>query len=311
MSHHDHLLDDWPELPLEAGNSDHHPFEPNDAWLKDAPEALQLEAMRRWFHARYEDPANQTPYSSHEGGYLFIHGGPYDPNDVIQKRFEGIVQNCVMEKLISDLWTEIGQQWAPIEDEGRDYGEELSISLERRTDPRSFLDNRLDQIKSVIAVQASPVEKDLIHQMAHSALITSLEAYLADTVIYWVRHDKSAMRKFVSGNKDFKARTLTLNQVFDRLEKLDHEIQEYLQSLIWHRLDKIKPMIQVGFDIQLPDIDDLMRQVVVRHDIVHRAGRTSDGRMVSITDEDVCNLHDAVRKFSNALEGELLRRFPA
>jgi hypothetical protein len=48
MGHNDHMDDDGPELPPGAGNSDQHPFEPNDAWLKDAPPELQIEAMRRW-----------------------------------------------------------------------------------------------------------------------------------------------------------------------------------------------------------------------------------------------------------------------
>lgn len=100
MGHYDHLDDDGPELPPEAGNSEHHPFEANDAWLQGAPPELQIEAMRRWFYARYEDPANQTPYSSQEGGYMFVFGGPYDPNDVIQERFDRAVPYKVMEKLI-------------------------------------------------------------------------------------------------------------------------------------------------------------------------------------------------------------------
>ena len=105
MGHNDHMDDDRPELPTEAGNGDQHPFEPSDAWLQNAPPELQIEAMRRWFHARYEDPANQTPYSSQEGGYMFVFGGPYDPNDVIQERFDQFVPYKVMEKLIRDLGT--------------------------------------------------------------------------------------------------------------------------------------------------------------------------------------------------------------
>lgn len=41
-------------------------------------------------------------------------------------------------------------------------------------------------------------------------------------------HDKEALRRFVSRNKDFKARALTLDQMFDRLDALGDEVRQYL-----------------------------------------------------------------------------------
>ena len=49
---------------------------------------------------------------------------------------------------------------------------------------------------------------------------------------------------------------------------LDAEVRSYLQELVWHRLDKIKPIIAGSLDIDVPDIEDLLKAVVVRHDIV-------------------------------------------
>jgi hypothetical protein len=80
--------------------------------------------------------------------------------------------------------------------------------------------------------------------------------------------------------------------------------------LIWHRLDKIKPMVQAGLDIAVPDIGELMREVVIRHDIVHRAGRTRDGNVVSVSADDVRRVRDVVASFAQAIETELGRRFP-
>ena len=78
------------QLPREAGDFDSGPFEPNDEWLTSAPKELQIAAMRRWFLDRYEDPANETPWDGEDKAYVFVWGGPYDPNDEIQDRFGGI-----------------------------------------------------------------------------------------------------------------------------------------------------------------------------------------------------------------------------
>ncbi|AOW14542.1 hypothetical protein LPB72_05985 [Hydrogenophaga crassostreae] len=308
MGHNDHMDDDEPELPPEAGDGVQP--EPNDAWLQNAPPELQIETMRRWFHARYEDPANQTPYSSQEGGYMFIFGGPYDPSDVIQDRFYKVVPHEVMDTLIKDLWRDVGDEWAPIEHEDVDYDAELSFVVVHRNDPMRFLMSRLAQIDAVLALQTTIFEADLICQMMHSSLIAALEAYLGDMSTYWICHDQSALRRFVSRNKDFKARTLTLDTVFDRFDALESEVRQYLQDLIWHRLDKVKPIVQASLDIVVPDIGELMKEVVIRHDIVHRAGRTREGTLVTVLIDDVRRVRNTVEAFAKAIETELDRRFP-
>ena len=229
---------------------------------------------------------------------------------MIQARFDHAVPYKVMEKLIRELCLKVGDAWAPIEHKGVDYDDELSFLVVQRTDPMQFLQGRLAQIDAVLAAQTSALVAELIHQMAHSSLIAALEAYLADTVTYWVGHDNAVLRRFVSRNKDFKERTLTLDQVFDRLDGLDEEVRQYLQDLIGHRLDKIKPMVQAGLDIVMPDSGELMREVVIRHDIVHRAGRTRDGNVVSVSAEDVRRVRGMVAAFAQAIESEIERRFP-
>jgi hypothetical protein len=255
------------EFPVKANSRKDGPFDPDDEWLKDAPEEDQIEAMRRWFHARYEDPANETPYSSEDGGYLFVWGGPYDPSDEIQERFGGVIPYEVMEKLIHELWSEAGDEWAPIEHEGVDYFEDFSFRVVDRADPLRLLELRLKQIDAVLNLSADPSTSDVVRQMAHGSLIAALEAFLADTVSYWIRTDKSVFRRFVSQNKDFKERKLSLDQIFERLDGLELELEQYLQEIPWHRLDKIRPMMVAGLSMGFPTIEALMKEVVIRHDM--------------------------------------------
>ena len=297
-------------FPVKATSRKDGLFDPDDEWLKDASEEDQIEAMRQWFHARYEDPANETPYSSQEGGYQFVWGGPYDPNDEIQERFGGDVPYEVMEKLIHELWSEAGDEWAPIEHEGVDYFEDFSLRVVDRADPIRLLELRLKQIDAVLNLSADPSTSDVIRQMAHGSLIAALEAFLADTVSYWIRNDKHVFREFISQNRDFKERKLSLDQIFERLDGLKLELEQYLQEIPWHRLDKIRPMMMAGLSIGFPVIDALMKEVVIRHDIVHRAGRTKDGSVVSLSADDVRRVRDEVRQFARAIDAELEKRFP-
>lgn len=307
--------DDWddrPELPDEAGVLDTRFFDPNDEWLKVADKNLQIEAMRRWFYARYQDPANDTPYNGREGGYIFIHGGPYDPDEEIQERFGHVVEYGVMEELIQDLYQESGDQWAPVESSwGEDeYGEALSMLVLDRSDPFRLLTDRLDQIEQALKDNNGEETQDLINQLLHSAAITALEAYLLDTFSYWIKSEKDIFRIFVLKNPDFSKEKFSLSVIFEKMDKLEETIKDYLQDFVWHRLDKVKPMIEATFEITVPKIEGIMKEVVVRHHIVHRGGRDKDGDPVRISPEYAQRLTHDVREFAQGIEAALLMRFP-
>lgn len=306
MGHNDHVNDRF-VLPPEAGDAEAKMFEPNGHWIQGASKKLQIEAMRRWFCDRYEDPSNATPYSSEDGGYYFVWGGPYDPNDVIQERFSGIVQFEVMEELIHDLYSEVGHMWAPVE---HDYYEDLSMLVLDRSKPFELLTEHLLKIESMLTVTGKPESIQLVTQLAHGAVITALEAYLWDTVAYWVANDEDTLRNLVTTNKDFQAKTLQLSTIFERIERLKDEVEEYLQELVWHRLDKVKPLMASGLKITVPDIKDLMKEILVRHDIIHRGGRGKDGSPVIVSNADVCKAIEMVRAFTGKIEAELNVRYP-
>lgn len=71
-------------------------------------EPSEVKKMVAWFLDTYEDPAENTPY---DGGYVYIWGGPYFPEEEISLQFteekKEHVDRAVL--LISDL----GQyEWA-------------------------------------------------------------------------------------------------------------------------------------------------------------------------------------------------------
>jgi hypothetical protein len=57
-------------------------------------------------------------------------------------------------------------------------------------------------------------------------------------------------------------------------------------------------------------IGELMKHILIRHDIVHRGGKTKKGEIVAVSAEDLSNLRQAVTTFTGAVESELYKRFP-
>lgn len=71
----------------------------------------RVDAMVAWFYENFEDPANETPYESAEGGYLYIHGGPYEAEDYIPDHFPDATEEEVTEAI--DRLNGDGPEFAP------------------------------------------------------------------------------------------------------------------------------------------------------------------------------------------------------
>lgn len=299
-------------LPPEAGNIDGTPFEPDNDWLLTSSVEEKLEAMRRWFLDRFEDPANNTPWDGKDKKYIYVWGGPYHQYDELHNRFGKFVDSKLINEIVHDLSLDVGHDWAPIYHEGYDYDDYLThLIVTARHDPHRFLHERIEEVFAVLeASQLDDKNNRLLHQMAHSSLIAALEAYLADMVSYWLGKEDSALRRFISTNKDFQERSLSVAELFERLDNLADEVKKYLADFVWHRLDKVKPMLISGLQISVPDIGPLVKEVLIRHDIVHRAGRNLNGELVDLSIEDLHRVKDTIQQFTYAIEDQLIQRFP-
>jgi hypothetical protein len=95
----------YSEDDIEAGVS--------PSQLKRLGRAKQIEYMLYWFKQYYEDPSNDTPYESQEGGFQYIWGGPYDASDVLFNEFGHLVREESILEAASLLTQEGTFDWAP------------------------------------------------------------------------------------------------------------------------------------------------------------------------------------------------------
>ena len=307
MSSHDHLDEVRPTLPPEAGSDTDKGFEPNDDWLATADKELQVDAMREWFLSRYCDPAMETPYS--EGEYIYIHGGPYDADDQLSNRFGGVFDDDVIQQAVDEVQSDGIYDWAPIHSDG-DYDENFELGAVERDDPLKTFRNQLAEVDALAAAALAEPIKGKLRLLLFSSLITALEAYLADTMSYWVGAEKKVFRNLVANCEEFKKEKLALSEILDRVDNLNDDVSAYLKQLIWHRLDKVSPLMAASLGIKTPVYADLMRSIATRHDIVHRGGRTKDGAVVTVSDAELTTLRGLVDNYVADIEAALLARFP-
>ncbi len=287
------------------------PLEFNDEWLKTADRDDQIIAVREWFTDRYCDPAQETPYNSREGGYLYIHGGPYSPDDEINDRFSDFVPQEVIDEVVNELVADVGDEWAPIRWNIEDEFEDLSIeSINERLTPKINFEERINKLDQFIAStpHLNTSNQFMLH-MAYSMLISYFEAYLSETVVFWAKKDESVI--FRIATKEFKDKSYKLNEIFDDIEKFKATTLAHLSSnVVWHRLDKLKPTIEHGLNIKSPHFGKIMGAILDRHDIVHRGGIKQDGSPLIITIANFQTTMNDIRIFAEQMEIALKTSFP-
>lgn len=198
-----------------------------------------------------------------------------------------------MRAVINDVESGGIYEWAPIHTEP-DSDEYFSFEVESEESPYQQFIQRLSEIDSLNAAALGSGHKILLRQLLYSHLIAALETYLSDTMSYWVKTDENVFKRFVSNCSEFKKEKLPLSTIFNRLDVLKDQVDQYIQKAVWHRLDRVMPLFSSSLDIERPEIDQLMGYIVIRHDIVHRGGITKEGSHVEVTLDKLAELRHCV-----------------
>jgi len=277
--------------------------------LRRADRDTQLEVMRDWFYQNYADPVENTPYESAEGGYIFIWGGPYDAHEELESEFSGVVPDELIEELGDEL-SKIAAEWTSHahEPDIDDYFVDAMVGLpDRAYAPRAGL---LD-IQDLLTVNVGELLQQRFLQMLYANVITMLETYLSDLFTTAIMTDRALFRKFVETNPEFREQKIRLSEVLEVSEQIDQMVKGHLTDLVWHKLDRVKEMFSAVLGVDFPkDMSELFKAIVVRHDIVHRSGKTKDGTDHVLTAADVTKLIETVDAFVSEIDGQCNRRNP-
>ena len=140
-------------------------------------------------------------------------------------------------------------------------------------------------------ISADIEAEQILLKSLYAYVITALETFLSDTFINAVLVNSKFFRRFIEINKNFKKEKFSLSTIFEKLDRLDKEVKEYLSKILWHDLKKVENIYKLTLEISFPDeYKDLLRAVRTRHDIVHRSGKKCNGEKVELSSKIVSQL---------------------
>ncbi|MBL7163970.1 MAG: hypothetical protein ISS57_15340 [Anaerolineales bacterium] len=143
-------------------------------------------------------------------------------------------------------------------------------------------------------------------RMLYATVVTLMETYLSDAFMNTVLNDKTLVRKLVNEEKEFSERKTAISDIFERYDNIEEEVAEYLSKLIYHRIPDVSGMYKRVLAIEFPnDLGPVIEIVKTRHDIVHRNGKTIDGNVIELTNNDIEEVIDVVSILVRTVEDKL------
>lgn len=273
--------------------------------LAKADAELQKEVMQVWFHSHFEDPAHSCPHDSAEGGYQFIYGGPYEAEEELQNEFSGIVLDDVIEEMGEELTNECSE-WggdssiAP--DDFTEWDYEPSVELPKHL---QTFKSSISNVKALLALQVPPAQQRHYRGMLYVSVIIAMEAYLLDNFLSSINSDQGAFRKYIETTEHFRKQKISLSTIFKESEGIDKRGRAYLTRSLWHRLSEVAKLYRDTLGVHFPeDMTDLLKSVQIRHDFVHRNGRTADGTEIILTPDQINRLIKLVQNLIEGIEAQ-------
>ena len=257
--------------------------------LQSTDKESQIEVMKNWFFANFEDPVHHCPYISKEGGYQFIYGGPYDAEEQLFEMFSEYVSEEFIQELAKELEVDCYEWSGVVRDEF--YDDYLLEEIKSFTDSLHNFKNAILDIEGLVTLNPNPPLQNNLNKLLYINLIFSLEAYLAETFIFNITENDSFLRNFIKSTPKFQKEKITISSIFDEIEKIEEKAQSYLINMVWHNIAKVKSMFKHTLNVSFQDdISWLTAAINKRHDIVHRNGKTKDGIEIHIDINEVKEL---------------------
>ena len=126
--------------------------------------------------------------------------------------------------------------------------------------------------------------------MLYANVITSLETYLCDRFISLVQGNKNNLRSFVENFHEYKEEKFLLSELFIKHAEIEPKAIVSIKSVLYHDLPKVSGMYKATFGIEFPKFSEVYKSVLIRHDLVHRGGKTKDGAFHELTSDSIENV---------------------
>ena len=169
--------------------------------------------------------------------------------------------------------------------------------------------NNIDFVKKSMNINSDYEEKLIV--VLYGYIVASIESYLYfkfyDKIINadYFEENGCLIEKWVESDEYFSKQKVALKDILNR--NFSYFSTKYLKEIIYHKIEKIKPMYKAVLNVQFKqeDMDWLGNAIEIRHDCVHRAGYNKEGIKIRLEKSDLEQLINNSIIFIDFIESEM------
>lgn len=228
----------------------------------------------------------------------------------------------IRERLSDDSLDDDSEEYLQLAEEYSYYQEHLWEEAEWRAELQwlkenrsssihKFFINELDALKIMASSNFNNRQKmafilhtDIVVKMSYAYAVTLLESFLGDSLKSLISQDEQFLKNALCKLKILK------NVKITELAETDLDVRSLVlksvSEVLYHNIPNVVEMYEQVLGTKLDiDISKIIKVTKLRHDIVHRNGKTIDGNKISLKAEDFTQAIDDIKEFSNILQAAI------
>lgn len=203
------------------------------------------------------------------------------PRKILDK-IEGVDSNDWYWMDISELYDE-------------DYDEEQYEDIVNKTSPYNDCLASIEEVKQLMNIPLKKERKSryILYRQLYASLISIMEAYLFERLLSAIDKNENLLANFF----------LFYNGAHNFDEHDIKKVRKYLmENILYHNLDTVSKIYSETFKFRFPSCEKIKKAIKLRHDIVHRNGKTANGDSLIVSRKDIEHLSDNIKEFISNLE---------
>lgn len=160
-----------------------------------------------------------------------------------------------------------------------------------------------------ISIDDQVLRTALLRQL-YIGVIGALETYLSDAFINKALNNDNFLKNFVESHPEFRKQKIQLSEIYSASLSIKEKSKNVMLGTIYHKLPIVKEMYEATFDIVFPDISVMQKYITQRHDFIHRNGKTTDGKVLIVSDNKLIELISTAVDFVEKLSYEIDNDIP-
>lgn len=208
---------------------------------------------------------------------------------------------------MNDLEDESAKEW--YEESNFDFMREQQLEIEwlRKNPHNEILASSIDRLDSIIALKLTE-DSDFFIKMQFSYAVTVMESCLQEMLKSLVMTSDFYIENALGNIHELSVQKYSLSEAFkiDVRKNLRNRVLEHLSSLLYHKIDKVVEIYRAILDmkdISRVDKSSVSKITSLRHDIVHRDGKTMKGLEIYMTFDDLYCYIESIKRFISEMHG--------